>query len=80
MKKKDLLDLFKSGNFTIITWDNGDYSVYKGRFKRENMKTDGDGEYINQPIFEDCGTYVNGYMPEIVALLCQALGGKTDSI
>ena len=32
MKHEDLIKLFKSGNFTIVYWDNESPSIYKGKW------------------------------------------------
>lgn len=74
MTNKKLIELFKSGDFTIHYNDNGCCSVYKGRFK----------DYFSKPedieSVAEFGCDFNGYLPREVALLVEALGGKSDSV
>lgn len=72
MDKKVLLKLFRSGKFTIVTNDRGTYTVYPSRF------IEADEQPEDMESFEVEGE--DGYMPTIVALLAEALGGSSDSI
>ena len=69
---KNLLKLFRSGKFTIITNDRGYYTIYPSRFIDANEQPD------DMETFEVDGE--DGYLPKIVALLTEALGGSSDSI
>lgn len=69
---QDLLKLFRSGKFTIITHDRESYTVYPSRFIEAGEEPeDMDGFEVDDS---------SGYMPKIVELLAEALGGSTDSI
>lgn len=72
MNKKQIIELLKSGDFTIAYHDNGVASLYKGRHKYENLPED---ELDVGTLFEQ-----EGYCPGEVALLVKALGGRTESI
>jgi len=80
MTKKKLIELLKSGDFTIMYWDREYPNIYKGRWnyykeeKRDNYETMNKAQ-IEYPMYD-----MNGYCPNIVALLTEALGGKSDSI
>ena len=79
MSDKKLIELFKSGNFTIIYWDNQAPSVYKGKwnYNKECEKDDYKEMTKAEIEFND---YEYGYCPKIVELLTKALGGKSDSV
>ncbi|MCP6727315.1 MAG: hypothetical protein KJI69_04900 [Patescibacteria group bacterium] len=80
MKHEDLIKLFKSGNFTIVYWDNESPSIYKGKWDiNEEYEKDDYKEMEKHEISIDM--YDNdGYIPDIVAWLTEALGGKSDTI
>lgn len=80
-KKKQVLELLKSGNFTIASHNYGQVSIYRGRFNgytgdwSKNPEPDMPyfpGEEI--ALFNLSDSW--GYMQEIVALLTEALGGS----
>ena len=72
--KQEHIDIIKSGNFSIITWDNEQYSVYEGHQTVESVN-DKDLE----PFLEyDCEC--EGYLPQIVADLVSILNGTSESI
>lgn len=71
-KRKDIIELLRSGDFTIAYHDNGDCSLYKGRHNYEDCIdsfVDYDWEDIN-----------NGYIPQVVVDLVEALRGKSETI
>lgn len=73
--KDEIIKLFRSRKFTLVTHDRGEYSLYAGRY----------WEYDDLPeepdyLIVDGGTDDEGYVPAIVAYLVEALGGSTDSI
>lgn len=70
-QKKEIIDLLKSGNFTIAYHDNGHACLYKGRFKYEDLPEREDFDFDNDFI---------GYIPMEVDLLVRALGGKIEGI
>jgi len=79
MKEKGIVELLKSGNFTIIYWERGVTSIYKGKWNfTKEFEKDEYEEMGKSLIIELDG--VDGYCPGIVELLSKALGGKTDSI
>lgn len=69
--EQKIIDLLKSGNFTIAYHDNGYCCLYRGKYlydelpEREDFSFDMEG--------------AEGYAPEIVSLLAKALGGRTES-
>lgn len=78
--EKDLVELFRSGNFTIVYWDRGEPTIYKGRwnYHKENEKDEYEKmekSRIYYPMYD-----IDGYCPDIIHLLVKALGGKADSI
>lgn len=76
MKEKNIIELLKSGDFTIIYWDNETPSLYKGKYTVDNISEDIiDNHEIK---FNDYG--LDGYCPTIVDLLVKALGGNSDSV
>lgn len=75
MSDKKIIKLLKSGNFTIIYWDNECPSLYEGKYTVENITEDIiDNKEIK---FNNCE---DGYIPKIVELLTIALGGNSDSV
>lgn len=80
MSKKKLLELFRSGDFTIIYWDKEEPTLYQGKWdinkesKRDEYETMNKSQIV-YPMYN-----MRGYCPDIVALLGEALKGKTDSI
>jgi len=72
---KKLIDLLKSGNFTIYYHDNQACVIYKGKFKDEDSIPEGE-----KPVFEFDYNSQEGYCPGEVAALAKALGGKALSI
>jgi len=73
MTKRKIIELLKSGDFTILYHDNECCSLYKGRLKEyDDCPEEADHEFddLNQA----------GYLPSVVELLVEALGGKSDSI
>ena len=72
MTRKQVIELLKSGDFTITYHDRCSPSLYKGKWKYEQLENKEEIEYE---------TYLEtGYCPLIVELLAKALGGKSDSI
>jgi hypothetical protein len=68
--EKEIVQLLKSGDFTIAYHDNGYACLYKGRMEYEDLP---EGELY---VFGD----THGYTPEVVMLLIRALGGSSQSI
>lgn len=66
-----IIELLKSGNFTIAYHDNQSPSLYEGRHTYEELE---DKEEIQLEIFD------GGYVPDIVCYLVEALGGRSTSI
>ena len=71
MKEKEIIELLRSGNFTIAYHDNDGGCLYKGKYKYDNLPDEADYD------FDVYGK--SGYLPEAVELLTKALGGKCDS-
>lgn len=76
---KKIIDILKSGNFTLVYHDNQSCILYKGKHTYNDL-TDKDGDPIvkEEAVFE--GWSYDGYIPLEVAALVKALGGKVDSI
>jgi len=78
ISKKKLNEIIRSGNFTIIYFDNQAPFLYEGKWG-----AGGDEEYNKRMDKAEIDFYdVNGkgYVPDIVQLLVDALGGHTDSV
>ena len=73
-RKKELIKLLQSGNFTIAYHDNGECCLYKRKIK--NIESIIEGSEIED--FSDCDS--DGYLPIIVELLIKALGGNPLTI
>ncbi len=71
-KDTELIELFKSGDFTIAYHDNGHCCVYAGKWNYDDLPEKEEAE------FDTNDTY--GYLPKIVELLTKALGGETQTI
>lgn len=79
MSNKKLIELFKTGDFTIIYWDNEEPTIYKGKWDFYKEFEKDHYEKMNKNKIE-LNDYSEGYCPRIVELLVKALGGKSDSI
>ena len=79
MKEDKILKLLQSGKFTIVYWDNGEATLYKGKWDYNKEYIKNDYKTMNKSIIE-ISNYNNGYCPEIVRLLTKALNGISDSI
>lgn len=77
--EKEVISLFRTGNFTIIYWDSGVPSVYKGHWDKRKEYDKDEYETMNKSEI-DIANFDDGYCPEIVRLLTRALDGKSDSI
>lgn len=73
MKDKEILELMRSGDFTIAFHDYSRCSFYKGRHKYDKLPENEDCEF-------DLHDGFKGYASEIMVLLVKALNGKIDSI
>lgn len=79
-KEKDLVSLLRTGNFTIIYWDNEDPTFYKGKW---NMTKEYEkNEYADMEKSRiDISQYnTEGYLPDVVRWLTMALKGESGSI
>jgi hypothetical protein len=72
MTEKKIIELLKTGDFTIAYHDNGQCSLYKGKFEYDDLpeKSLHDFDYND----------AEGYCPHIVVLLAKALCGKSETI
>lgn len=80
MKPEQLIKLFKTGKFTIIYWDNTNPTLYKGVWNMDKEFDRDEYATMNKSEIKIEMHDMNGYCPNIVTWLAQALGGKTDSI
>lgn len=69
MTKEKLIELLKSGDFSVHYDDNGSGRIVKGQHNY------GKGKTVHE--FDGNGF---GYAPVEVELLVEALGGRTDSV
>lgn len=76
---EQIIEILKSGDFTIIYWDSGEASLYQKKWdKEEEFERDG---YVTMDKFKvEFVDWPSGYCPTIVEYLVVALGGKYDSI
>ena len=79
MSDKKIIELFKSGDFTIIYWDNDEPTLYRGKWDKDKEFKKDDYKEMNKHVI-DLQEYHSSYLPVIVELLVKALGGKSDSI
>ena len=73
MLKENLVQLLKSGNFTVAYHDNQEGAIYQGRADNCN-KLPEDDKVDNFALWDN-----EGYLPYIVRVLVEALGGKALS-
>lgn len=75
-ERAELIELLKTGNFTVASHDHGQVSIYKGKYTGYNSKEEMPEfpEDRKDEVFDSNKT--EGYMPEIVELLTEALGGS----
>lgn len=71
MNGKEIKNILKSGEFTIIYTDNGECQLYKGFFDLDDIDQ-------HKPVHE-FDDMQNGYTPGVVKFLVMALGGYVDS-
>jgi len=80
LTKRQLINLFKSGDFTIVYWDSAEPTIYKGKWDYNKECNRDDYKTMNKSQVEIPMYNMNGYVPDIVEWLAEALKGKTDSI
>jgi hypothetical protein len=73
--KDEIIDLFRTRRFTIVTHDRGSYSIYVGRYFDYDKLPDEPDYEINDGGIDD-----NGYVPSIVVYMTEALGGIELSV
>lgn len=79
MNQKQLIELLKSGDFTIMYWDNGEASVYKGKWNYNKEFKKDEYKMMNKSLVYETNDEI-GYLPKIVDLLVKSLGGRADTI
>ena len=72
-KHKELLALLRSGKFTVAYHDNGHCCIYKDRWDYDSLP---EGKEVAEYQYADA----EGYLPDIVKVLVQALGGASETI
>ena len=70
-----LKNLIKDSSFTVITWDSGSFSFYKGNHTISSVNSLG-----LKPVLEYNYSEIEGYLHDVVKDLVQILGGKTETI
>lgn len=73
MTRKAIIKLIQSGKFTLVYTDSDSCSIYKGKY---DIDDDNDDEVEPVAVFEG---NTDGYIPEIVDILVEALKGKAQS-
>lgn len=79
-KEKDLVSLFRSGNFTIIYWDSAEPIFYKGHWDKDKEYEKDEYATMDKSRIEIDLYDMNGYLPDVVRLLVMSLKGQADSI
>jgi len=77
--EEKILNIIKSGDFTIVYWDRGIASLYEKKWNKSDEYTRDDYGTMNKFLMKEC-EHEDGYLPEIVELLTKALNGVSDSI
>ncbi len=72
--RKKLIEIIKSGNFTVYFNDNGCCDVYHGKFSQTKIESE---KFQEEPIFSSS---LESYYTELEELLVEALGGKLHSV
>ena len=72
LQRKEIIKLMKTGNFTICYYNHQEGGVWKGHLEPDEL--DIDAELIE---FSNKGD--ERYLPEIVDMLVEALGGECNS-
>jgi len=80
MKEKDLVSLLRTGNFTIVYWDSGEPTFYKGKWDKDKEYEKDEYETMNKSQIEIAQYNMAGYLPDVVRWLTMALKGHSDSI
>ena len=75
-KRKQIIELLESGNFSIITWDNELYSLYEGK----NINTENFDDKPRKEIYEFESCEKEGYCDLLITIMAEILGGSTSSI
>jgi len=70
-KREKIIELLRSGNFTITYHDNDYCCLYKGHLEYDELP---------KKEIQSFSGHSDGYITEIVEVLVEALGGKVDSI
>ena len=73
--QEEIIRLFRTGKFTIVTHDRGEFSIYVGRYFDYESLPEKPDYTVSSMGMDDYG-----YIPAIVSYLVEALGGTTDSI
>ncbi|NQT32210.1 MAG: hypothetical protein HQ594_00880 [Candidatus Omnitrophica bacterium] len=76
MKDKKIVELLKGGNFTILYHDKEHCSLYRGRYDSYEEISGSKKEAAEFCEFDD----KEHFLPKIVSLLVDALGGRCDSV
>lgn len=77
MKEKEIIEILKSGNFTIYYHDNGESVIYKGKYTMsflEKLQDDKFDKFEDENKIFDSSS--DGYYTQDLELLVKALGGK----
>lgn len=78
--KKEIIELLRSGNFTVVYWSRNDPTLYRGIWDYNSEFSKDEYAEMDKSIVKLPDMFQDGYCPEIVALLVEALAGKSDSI
>ena len=80
ISEKELVALLKTGNFTIVYWDNENPTFYKGKWDKNKEYERDEYETMNKSELDIEQYNMQGYCPDVVKWLVMALKGKSDSI
>lgn len=72
MTDDQIIELLKSGDFTLAYHDNLQCTLYRGKHEYEDLPENGVKDFEND--------FWVGYAPKITCLLVSALQGKIESI
>ena len=73
LTRKEIIKLMKTGNFTLYYYNKEEGGIWKGHLEPDEL--DVDAELVGFSSMNN-----EGYLPEIVNMLVEALDGECNSI
>lgn len=80
LNMQHFISLLRTGNFTIIYWDSGEPTFYKGKWDKDKEYDKDEYETMEKSRIDIDQYNMDGYLPDCVKWLVMALGGLSDSI